>query len=50
MTLIYFNIFLRSVALERQFSVKLEDDILGSSPGRCAMAGVDFGQRRDRHY
>ncbi|MEG4926198.1 hypothetical protein QUA99_04520 [Microcoleus sp. F10-B2] len=35
MTLTYFNIFLISVASERQFSVKLEDGVFVGSPGRC---------------
>ncbi|WP_445248675.1 hypothetical protein [Microcoleus sp. OTE_8_concoct_300] len=34
MTLTYFNIFLISVASERQFSVKLEDGVSVGSPGR----------------
>ncbi|MEG4386667.1 hypothetical protein QUA35_11095 [Microcoleus sp. N9_B2] len=31
--MIYFNVFLISVASERQFSVKLEDGVFVGSPG-----------------
>ncbi|WP_332953424.1 hypothetical protein [Microcoleus sp. AR_TQ3_B6] len=41
----YFNIFLISVASQRQFSVKLEDRVFVGSPGRSDRPDAAFPDR-----